>query len=548
MNTRHRSGDRAGDLGSGMRAACLRVCVGETHPRAGPARAAERDDAAEADDEAPPLPPAAQRSLPPPREGPPGWLHSDALLNANPTHTDMVNWPMRTPPVLLSVLTLATSGTAGANAAPAPAQTIAYCPEPSCSKYLIVEAENFTVVGDSQSGWSPHAWAHDPNLFASDVSNVFMNRRAYLHAGSIAPVGGKATAAVTVPADGNYTLLARYEAGYRFSSPFNVTVQQGGDARVVYQQAYGLRSSPKVWGFAGCTDRYGGLAMLSAECRYNYGTTENMVWEGPSLSGNYTLSLQQGLATITLTVADAHGDITERNIDTLLLTMNTSDIAMRLAGKSRPLQLDGLIGTQEGEVFAKMESHEDQEMNITLPLTSSRSPLWEGKLIYPVVSWKCTHVDPKNRTSPENCTQSITTGCGTRGMVSVAPPPPDLKLCQACAANYSLLHNCTAAQQQQACAPAETGLLQRSKASRPCETKLMRAQCFPKPAKPTPPLPLGMSQCVTFRLGSRQKTDWVDVGRVIDTMNHASWNLPAGNYTLTIGMKDPATVRPDVRI
>eukprot|EP01043_Picozoa_sp_COSAG02_P088053 COSAG02_NODE_25227_length_665_cov_0.955830_1_plen_120_part_01 len=120
--------------------------------------------------------------------------------------------------------------------------------------------------------------------------------------------------------------------------------------------------------------------MLSAECRYNYGTTENMVWEGPSLSGNYTMPLQQGPATVTLTVANAQGDITARNVDTLLLTMNASDIAMRLAGKSRPLQLDGLIGTQEGEVFAKLESHEDQEMNITLPLTSSRSPLWEGKL------------------------------------------------------------------------------------------------------------------------------------------------------------------------
>ena len=51
---------------------------------------------------------------------------------------------------------------------------------------------------------------------------------------------------------------------------------------------------------------------------------------------------------------------------------------MRLgpSGKSRPLQLDGLIGTQEGEVFAQIESHEDTQMNITLPLTSSRSPLW----------------------------------------------------------------------------------------------------------------------------------------------------------------------------
>ena len=71
----------------------------------------------------------------------------------------------------------------------------------------------------------------------------------------------------------------------------------------------------------------------------------------------------------------------------------------------------------------------------------------------------------------------------------------------------------------------------------------MREHCFPKPSKPAPPLPVGMSQCVTFNLRAKEKTDWVDVGKVIDTMNHASWNLPAGNYTLTLGLKDSATVR-----
>jgi hypothetical protein len=49
-----------------------------------------------------------------------------------------------------------------------------------------------------------------------------------------------------------------------------------------------------------------------------------MVWEGPTVSSNYTAILKKGPATIIITVADAQGDITERNIDTLLLTMNTS--------------------------------------------------------------------------------------------------------------------------------------------------------------------------------------------------------------------------------
>ena len=42
---------------------------------------------------------------------------------------------------------------------------------------------------------------------------------------------------------------------------------------------------------------------------------------------------------MTITVADAHGDITERNVDTIVLTQNTSDIVMRLSAESRPLQV-----------------------------------------------------------------------------------------------------------------------------------------------------------------------------------------------------------------
>jgi hypothetical protein len=115
------------------------------------------------------------------------------------------------------------------------------------------QAENFTT-GEGDPGWRAQAWAHDPNLFASDVSNVYMNRRAYLHADANATnATATATADVTLPATGAYTVLARYEAGYRFSSPFRLSISQGG--RTVYTQIYGDRASPKVWGFAGCTAR-----------------------------------------------------------------------------------------------------------------------------------------------------------------------------------------------------------------------------------------------------------------------------------------------------
>ena len=159
----------------------------------------------------------------------------------------------------------------------------------------------------------------------------------------------------------------------------------------------------------------------------------------------------------------------------------------------------------------------------------------EGKLIYPVVTWKCVHIDPKNRSSPDNCTQVIASGCSIiGGKVTVAPPGPDLKKCAACAVNYSAIHNCSAAQRKQACAmPARPGTK-----TRECNEALMRRTCFPKPARPPAKLSASASQCVTFVLAPREKTDFVDVGRVIDTMNHATWNLPAGKYTITLALKD----------
>jgi hypothetical protein len=493
--------------------------------------------------------------------------------------------------MLLRLATAAVLVAALRGEAPAtPFQTLRHCAEPGCSQYVLVEAENFTRAAATGArpqaaaaalpagpdatvgGWAPRQWAHDPNLFSSDVSNVFMNRRAYLHADADATVGSSATASVTIPAAGNHTVLVRYEAGYRFSSPFTVEITQAG--RRVYIQSYGSRLSPKVWGFGGCTQRMGGLAMLSAECRYNYGTTENMVWEGPSTSSNYTAELVAGDAEITLTVASVAGDITERNIDTLLLTPNSSDIAMRLSAASRPLQLDGLIGTQEGEVFAKVESHEDTPMNITLPLTSSRSPLWEGKLIYPAVT------ESRGK-------QAVVSSCGDRGRVSVAPAPPDPNACAACVRNSSeaAVSNCTAAEvcsakplpSQAACESCAASIA----ATHNCSATVAKSACAARPHKPDPestctakaleaikarcvskctakkvaalqracepkrpplpkPLPISESGCVTFVLRPREKTEWTDVGRLIDTMNHAAWNLPAGNYTISLGVKEAA--------
>lgn len=76
-----------------------------------------------------------------------------------------------------------------------------------------VEAESFTpAVG---SAWSPRKWGEDGGFFASTVANTFHSRRGYLHAPANSSSESVATAAITVPATASYTVLARYEQGYR---------------------------------------------------------------------------------------------------------------------------------------------------------------------------------------------------------------------------------------------------------------------------------------------------------------------------------------------
>lgn len=365
-----------------------------------------------------------------------------------------------------------------ANALPVPsaAQVVPHCTGSDCGAYTIFEAENFSVTSPTSThlgfdAWTPQSWAHDPNLFASDVSNVFHNRRAYLHASADASQGATASTLLPVPQQGHFHVLVRYEAGYRFNSPFQVTVEQHGGG-VVFTKVYGLRSSLRVWGFGGCgSTMEHGLANLATECRRNYGTSENMVWEGVG----DMVWLVKGHATVTLTVVAGTGDeyvpITERNVDTVLLTSNTSDLETRLNASSRPLNLDGLIGTQHGEVLAKIESQSDIAMRITLPRTYSRSPLWKGKLVLPVVEHTQTHI---NQTHVVNTT-AVVSGCGYAGVVHMG--------------------NASAT-----------------------------------------PLPPGLSRCVTVSLPPRAVSAWVDVGMLLDSQNHAAWNLPLGNYSITLAL------------
>eukprot|EP00041_Stephanoeca_diplocostata_P032483 m.1041146 g.1041146 ORF g.1041146 m.1041146 type:complete len:1572 (-) comp24157_c0_seq4:1290-6005(-) len=364
------------------------------------------------------------------------------------------------------------------------AQVVPHCDDADCSAYVIYDAENISVStypkasNSSSAGWTAQSWAHDPNLFASDVSNVFHNRRAYLHASADALQGSTATAQFPIPQHGQFHVLLRYEAGYRFNSPFRVTVKQRG--AVVFSKVYGLRSSLRVWSFGGCGPTQGqGIASLVDECRRNYGTSENMVWEGV----HDTVGLSQGSATVSLTVVTGrdgeYHPVTERNVDTVVLTSNTSDLLLRLNATSRPLNLDGLIGTQHGEVLAKLESLADTAMSVTLPRTYSRSPLWKGKLVLPVLEHTQVHT---NKTHVVNTTRVIS-GCGYTGLVQLA-------------------------------------------------------------TSPLRPLPAGLTRCVTVSLAPRAVSPWVDVGRLLDSLNHAAWNLPQGNYSITLALADQGSGAP----
>ena len=176
-----------------------------------------------------------------------------------------------------------------------------------------------------------------------------MSRRAYLHADANATFGAQASATVQVD-DGTYHVMARYEAGFRFSSPFRIEVKQG--AATLFSKVYGLRTTPKVWAFqtARAKDASSGCgAGLQPECRWIYSATENMVWEGTT----DTVNLTAGAAPLVLTVVGADGSakpadsvglrgsrwgaeapdgalIAERNVDSVLLTPNSSDVAFRM--------------------------------------------------------------------------------------------------------------------------------------------------------------------------------------------------------------------------
>ena len=103
-----------------------------------------------------------------------------------------------------------------------------------------------TVSGD----WTPLEWAKSDNYYAATTANVFHSRRAYLRAPANATdAGGAAAAAMAIPQADSYHVLIRYEAAYRFETPFEVTIEQQG--KQLFRKVYGRRTNKKLWPFGG---------------------------------------------------------------------------------------------------------------------------------------------------------------------------------------------------------------------------------------------------------------------------------------------------------
>lgn len=213
-------------------------------------------------------------------------------------------------------------------------------------------------------------------FFAATVANTFHSRRGYLNAPADASPSDKASAVFVVAEDGDYSVLVRYEHGYRFNAAFKVVITSTAASKVLFTRDYGWREGLKLWAFASARngpDGKGGSlcgnqghsgAGLQAECLWPYGATENIVWEGIGATvklapGEYSVTISglnapspsQSSSSNSTSTSNYDNDndndderlFCQRNIDTILLMPNATDISMRMEQEGPMLPLDGLL-------------------------------------------------------------------------------------------------------------------------------------------------------------------------------------------------------------
>lgn len=223
---------------------------------------------------------------------------------------------------------------------------------------LFAEAEDFEIVSGP---WSIVPFRE--NYFASTFAMTFLSRMACLGAPSQTSADDPAIAqqVVSVPSDGFFEVLVRYEQPYDFSVEFTLEVEQGGQVR--YSQVFGRLEDDKIWGCMGTPQ-----ARRTPMARFFWGGTDNIVWQ--KIDG---VELQAGEATLRL-VAGPQLDETgqprrqaaRRHVDLVLLT---NDAAGREAQRLHPgsrtyLEMDGWL-VQDGDFFVRFSNPPDAANAVT---------------------------------------------------------------------------------------------------------------------------------------------------------------------------------------
>lgn len=231
---------------------------------------------------------------------------------------------------------------------------------------LVLEAEEFRVL---TPGWQARNWGE--NYYAATIANTFLSRKAFLGA----PVTGetsKASIQLQIEEGGDYLVLARYEAAFRFETQFMIRIEQGG--QTVFERMYGARDNIKIWPF-----RRG----LQTEIAWRWGAVENIVWEG-WLGDDETpfASLKPGRATLYLIAPPQTGDAAKRNVDLIMLTQDVDRIKARLDNQRlRFNPLDGLL-TQAADVWIQVTPRGNEPVTVTAPARGrargfhEHSPYW----------------------------------------------------------------------------------------------------------------------------------------------------------------------------
>lgn len=225
---------------------------------------------------------------------------------------------------------------------------------------IIAEAEDFSVQKDSEWKAKPYR----ENYYASTFALTFLSRMGYLEAPEQVKEGTESVAIqnITVPRDGQFEVLIRYEQPYAFSAEFDFAVVQNG--KVVWTEPFGRLDDVKIWGCSGSPE-----ARRIPMPRFFWGATDNIVWQ----QGKTAAKLKAGKAELRLIVrAQKDGkalrkQVAKRNIDVVVLTDDTAGMeAQKNAPSSRTyLEFDGWM-TQAGDVYVSIRNDGKEAITPTL--------------------------------------------------------------------------------------------------------------------------------------------------------------------------------------